>query len=270
MNSELLSAVQREWRIFPLLRPSRHATAQPLSNHATSNEAQVEQWETQYPECRWAVATGSESGIFALNFTLDTAVTSMREFGEIDRDLSRTLQVQGPNQIFTFWEWPALGLSRSGQGTLPTGVRLIEAGDYVPIPGPGMSADRHYGYLDREAPVLPPSEWMLDLIHGENGGHRGARILAFRPASNAVPCVLLSFERRGDRWYCDFYEGSGTAKVRKTLCYGSSDKVVSLAVKGGAFARPNTRCNLFAAIEVGRGRILLNLTSEQYQKLIAA
>lgn len=104
----------------------------------------------------------------------------------------------------------------------------------------------------------------------DSGGHRGARILAFRPAPNAVPCVLLSFERRGDRWYCDFYEGSGTAKVRKTLCYGSSDKVVSLAVKGGAFARPNTRCNLFATIEVGRGRILLNLTSDQYKKLIAA
>jgi hypothetical protein len=103
MNSELLSAVRREWRIFPLFNLSRHATAQPLSNHATSNEAQVEQWETQYPECRWAVATGSESRIFAVTFTLDTAVTSMREFGELDPDLSRTLQVQGPNEIFIFW-----------------------------------------------------------------------------------------------------------------------------------------------------------------------
>ena len=269
MNSELLSAVQREWRILPLIH-SRHATAQPLLNHATSNEAQVEQWETRYPDCRWAVATGSESRIFALHFTLDTAVTTMREFGELDSDLSRTLQVQGPNEIVIFWEWPALGLSTSGQGTLATGVRLIEAGAYAPIPGPGMSADRHYEYLDREAPVLPPSEWMMDLILGHSGGHGGARILPFRRSANAVPCVLLSFERRGDRWYCDFYEGAGTAKVRKTLCYGSSDKVVSLAVKGGAFARPNTRCNLFATIEVGRGRILLNLTSDQYKKLIAA
>jgi hypothetical protein len=42
----------------------------------------------------------------------------------------------------------------------------MEEGNFVPIPGPGMSADRHYEYLDREAPVLPPSEWMMDLIHG--------------------------------------------------------------------------------------------------------
>ncbi len=231
MNPELSLAVQREWKIFPLLHRSRLATVQPLLHHATSNESQIEQWEIEYPECSWAVATGSESGVFALNFSLDTAGTSMREFGELDPDLSRTLQVRGPNELLTFLEWPACGLLPSVQRTLAAGVRLLEAGDYVPIPGPGMSADRHYEYLDREAPALPPSEWLMDLIHGDSGRKGGARILAFRPSPNAALCVLLSFERRGERWFCDFYKASGTAKVRQTLAYRSSDKVVSLAIR---------------------------------------
>jgi hypothetical protein len=244
--------------------------AQPLLTHATCNESQIEQWETQYPDCSWAVATGGESGVFALNFSLDTAVTTMREFGELDPDLSRTLHVRGPNELFTFLEWPACGLSTSVQGTFATGVRLLEEGNYVPIPGPGMRADRHYEYVDRQAPALPPSEWLMDLIHVEGGEHGGARILAFRPSSDAALCVLLSFERRGERWYCDFYEASGTAKVRKTLCYGSSDKVVSLAVRGGAFMKHNNRSRLYKGIQSGHGNIPLNLTSDQYKMLIAA
>lgn len=270
MNSDLSSTLPREWRIFPLLHRSRLALGQPLLHHATSSETQIERWGVQYPECGWAVATGSDCGVFALNFALDTAVTSMREFGEHDPDFMHTLQVRGPNEIFAFLEWPACGLSRCSQDALATGVRLLEEGNYVPIPGPGMSADRHYEYLDREAPALPPSEWLMDRIHADNGDHGGARILAFRQSRDAALCVLLSFERSGNRWHCDFYESSGIAKVRKTLSYSSSDKVVSLAVKGGAFMKHNNRSGLYAGIQNGHGRIPLNLTSDQYKKLIAA
>jgi hypothetical protein len=88
MNPELSSAAKREWRIFPLLHRNRLATAQPLLHHATSNETQIEQWQTEYPDCSWAVATGSESQVFALTFSIDTAVINMRKFGELDPDRS--------------------------------------------------------------------------------------------------------------------------------------------------------------------------------------
>jgi len=194
----------------------------------------------------------------------------MREFGEHDPDLSRTLQVRGPNEIFAFQEWPAYGLTTRTRDTLARGVRLIEEGNYVPIPGPGMSADRHYEYVDREAPALSPSEWLMDLIYLDRCEHGGARILAFRPPPDAALCVLLSFELRGERWFCDSYESSGIAKVCKTLSYRSSDQVVSLAVRGGAFLKRNNRSRLYEGIQVGRGRIPLNLSSDQYKKLIAA
>ena len=270
MNAHLSLAIRRDWKIFPLRNRSRLASGQPLLRYATSSETQIEQWENQFSSCAWAVATGSDSGVFALHFSLDAGAASMREFGERDPDLSRTLQVRGPNELVTFLEWPACGLLAGARGILAPGVRLWEEGGYVSIPGPGMSLHRHYEYVDPEAPALPPAEWLMDLIHADSSGNRTARILNFRLSPDAARSVLLSFERRGEWWLCDFYEASGTAKVRQTLAYRSSEKVVSLAIRGGAFMKSSNRSRLYEGLEIGHGRILLNLTSDQYSKLIAA
>ena len=91
MNSDLSLAAQRGWKIFPLVQSSRFAVSQPLRHDATSNEVKIEHWENQYPECNWAVATGEESGVFAIKFSLDTGLATMREFGERDPGSWRTL-----------------------------------------------------------------------------------------------------------------------------------------------------------------------------------
>lgn len=182
MNSDLFLAVRRDWQIFPLLHSSRLATAQPLLLHATSIETEIERWENRYPDCAWAVATGSESGIFALAFSLDVGSASLRLFGERDPDLSRTLQVRGPNELLAFLEWPAVGLSPWTPSMIAPGVRLREEGNHVPIPGPGMTIHRYYEYVDREAPALPPSEWLMDLLHADNNGRGASRMFACRPS----------------------------------------------------------------------------------------
>jgi hypothetical protein len=108
----------------------------------------------------------------------------------------------------------------------------------------------------------------MDLIHANSSGHTTASVIEFRTFPNTALRVLLSFARRGDRWFCDFYESSGNAKVRGTLSYRSGDKVVSIAIRGGAFLDGNNRS--LPRDRTGHGSILLNLTSEQYNKLIAA
>lgn len=270
MNSDLSSAVQREWKIFPLLHSSRLATGQPLLRHATSNETQIEKWENQYPDCAWAVAIGSESGVFALNFSLDVGVATMREFGERDPDVSRTLQVRGPNELLTFLEWPAAGLPMFTCGMIAPGARLLGEESSVPIPGPGMRVPSHYEYVDREAPALPASEWLMERIRQGGSRYGGGQLLAFSRLPNVAQCVLLRFERKGNRWCCDFYESSGVTKIRETLTYRFSETVVSLAMRGGAIENYENRVRLHRGIEIGQGSALLKLTFEQYNKLIAA
>lgn len=270
MNSDLSLAAMRGWKIFPLVHSSRFAVSQPLLHDATSNEAQIEHWENQYPECNWAVTTGEESGVFAIKFSLDTGLATMREFGERDPRISRTLQVRGPKEILTFLEWPAAGLPICNCGVIAPGACLLGEESNVRIPGPGMHVHPHCEYVDREAPALPASEWLMERIH--QGGHRygGVQLLTFSRLPNVAQCVVLRFERKDDRWFCDFYESSGVARIRETLIYCSSETVVSLAMRGGAIISYENRVRLYRGIEIGHGSILLNLTSEQYNKLIAA
>ena len=167
MNSDLSLAAQRGWKIFPLVHSSRFAVSQALLHDATSNEAQIEHWENKYSECNWAVATGEESGVFAIKFSLDTGLATMREFGERDLGIWRTLQVRRPNELLAFLEWPAVGLPiRTCDMTAP-GAHLLGEESYVPIPGPGMQIHLHCGYVDREAPALPAS-FNVDAHLGED------------------------------------------------------------------------------------------------------
>lgn len=270
MNSDLFLAARRGWKIFPLVHRSRFAVQQPLQHHATSNEAQIEHWENEYPECNWAVTTGKLSGVFALKFSLDTGCATMRELGERDPDISRTLQVRGPNELLAFLEWPAAGLPAFAGGMIAPGARLQGEEEYIPIPGPCMHIHPRYEYVDREAPVLPASECVMEHIHQSAIRHGEPPLLAFTPLPIVSQCVLLRFERKNNRWFCDFYESSGVARIRGILAYRFSEMVVSLAMRGGAIVNYESRVRLYQGIETGHGSIFLNLTSEQYDKLIAA
>jgi hypothetical protein len=196
MNSDLLLAAQRGWKIFPLLHNSRFAVRQPLLHHATSNEAQIEHWENQYPECNWAVATGKESGVFAIKFSLDTGLATMREFGERDPDVSRTLQVRGPNELLTFLEWPAAGLPVWTCGMIAPGAPLRGEESYVPIPGSGMHIYPHCEYVDRESPALPASEWLMERIRQNGSRYGGIQLLALNPQPNAARVYCSALSRR--------------------------------------------------------------------------
>jgi hypothetical protein len=110
----------------------------------------------------------------------------------------------------------------------------------------------------------------MERIHQGGSRYGGVQLLAFNPLPNVAQCVLLRFERKGNRWCCDFCESTGVARIRTTLIYRSSETVVSLAMRGGAIKNYENLVRLYRGIEVGHGSVLLNLTSEQYNKLIAA
>jgi hypothetical protein len=215
------------------------------------------------------VATGEESGVFALKFSLDTGISTTREFGERDPRISRTLQVRGPNEILTFLEWPAAGLPICTCGVIASGACLLGEERYVRIPGPGMRIHPPCEYVDKEAPALPASEWLMECIH-QAGSRYGGGLLAFSRLPNVAQSVLLRFERKDGRWFCDFYEPSGVARIRETLIYRSSETVVLLATRGGAIINYENGVCLYREMKIGHGSVLLNLTSEQYNKLIAA
>lgn len=68
-------------------------------------------------------------------------------------------------------------------------------------------------------------------------------------------------------WYCQFLEQDLKTPLPKKLNFASSEKVVELARRGGAFKNLESCQAVEEAIEKGRGGVYLELTEEQYQKL---
>jgi hypothetical protein len=54
----------------------------------------------------------------------------------------------------------------------------------------------------------------------------------------------------------------------RRLHFASSDKIVELVERGGGFSDQESRLMLNQGIERGRGGVFLNLTDEQYAKLM--
>jgi hypothetical protein len=111
---------------------------------------------------------------------------------------------------------------------------------------------------------------LLAFINGAVAKQKPIEVIPFPPASTSTHSVLLIFARKNDRWICDFYSTQGNRKIAKTLTFRTSKKVVTLVERGGASMDPGHQLALFSGIEKGQGKIVLNLTKYQYEKLIAA
>lgn len=78
--------------------------------------------------------------------------------------------------------------------------------------------------------------------------------------------MYLSFQHRKG-WHCQFLEPDLKTSLPRKLHFASSDKVIELVERGGGLSDQESRAMLNQAIEIGRGGLFLNLTSEQYMKL---
>ncbi|HZZ15999.1 MAG TPA: hypothetical protein VFE08_08580 [Candidatus Sulfotelmatobacter sp.] len=97
-----------------------------------------------------------------------------------------------------------------------------------------------------------------------------ARILPFPLNSTFTRKVLLIFTWRIDCWICDFYGMRGSGKIVKTLRFRTGEKVIAVAARGGAALDADDQVRLSDGIEKGKGTIVLNLTRDQYERLLAA
>jgi hypothetical protein len=77
----------------------------------------------------------------------------------------------------------------------------------------------------------------------------------------------MSFMLR-DGWRCQFLEQDLKTALPKKLLFKSHEKIREIAERGGCDLSLETRQALDHGIEIGRGGIWLELSQEQYQKLL--
>lgn len=270
MNNTISLAKNRGWKVFPLVHSSRFAITQPLLSQATSSIEQIEQWQQQFPQHDWAVTTGPQSNLLAIEFSLDLGISTLRARLTDDSLLADALQIHSSHSLTTFHCWPSLEAPSLRRGQIAPGIRLYQHGDFVAIPSGEHSKFAPGRLVDRGAPIGNIPVCLLELALAPQTARRSAKILHF-PSTRSVPMsVLFIFSRKRGLWICDFYSTRENKEHLKTLVFSSSDKVTEIAKRGNAPMDVDNQKSLFGGIEHGQGSILLNLTPTQYERLLAA
>jgi hypothetical protein len=211
-------AIQKRWNIFPLIHRSRFAGEQPLVSQATSSINQIEQWQRQYPDCGWAVATGPHSGIFALECSHDLGIRTLRTKYSEELFFEDALQMRSPDGIVLFFRWPNSGFPISRSELIAPWICFRQTESYVAIPAENGPKSRRE-FINQEAPVEEAPSWLLAFIDGAVAKQKPAEVIAFPLASNSSHSVLLIFARKNDSWICDFYASQGNYRIAKTLTF---------------------------------------------------
>lgn len=79
--------------------------------------------------------------------------------------------------------------------------------------------------------------------------------------------VYASFQHRKG-WHVSFLESDLKTSLRKHLTFASDHKLIELAERGKADLNLESRAAIQHGIEIGRGGLYLNLSEEQYRKLL--
>jgi len=154
-----LAYARREWPVFPV-----SARRVPLTEHglldAITNEAQIREWWTPWPDAVPSIATGKPSGVVALDVDVRPGVygpDSLEAIGCNFHPVTPTAHTPSGGYHCLF-QWPGHEV-RNSTGKLGPGLDIRgDGGSLMLPPGPGRDWDPHLG-LDRPLALVP--EWMV-------------------------------------------------------------------------------------------------------------
>ena len=170
------------WQVFPC-HPTGH---QPLDGRkdvqghggfhlATTDEAQIRQWWTRWPEAAIGLRTGEASGLFAVDVDPRNGGDISLENLEADHGpLPETVESQtGGGGRHLLFDWPGRPVPCS-TGKVAPGIDVKADGGYIILPPSPHASGRTYNWLfgqeptDRQVAAAP--DWLLARIEEQPPG----------------------------------------------------------------------------------------------------
>ena len=181
--SQVLRLSSYGLRLFPCRPRGKEPLIREWPDAATCEAEQLSKWAARFPECNWALATGSRSGVFVLDVDGEDGKTSFRElFGSHGALDCETLGVKTSRGVHLYFRWPSDGTHiPNSAGKLGKGLDVRATRGYCLVP-PSIHPDgRAYEWLGgRESQAIANApEWLLYLAIG-------SKVKASAPAAMPV------------------------------------------------------------------------------------
>jgi hypothetical protein len=152
LPKQILLAASRGWRMFPT--PGSCWIEGIGIKDATNDLTQLGQWAGDLLEFHWSLATGPESGVFALKAEEPYGINGLRGLSQLD--WPETLYACSHDYMVSFWRYPAgMRAMYAGRITIAPGLTVLADGESVALPP--YDSGR---WPDPEATVLESPEWL--------------------------------------------------------------------------------------------------------------
>jgi hypothetical protein len=170
------AAVRHGWRFFPVSSSRHRAVTHASPYEATDNLQQLSNWARESPN--WALATGPDSGVFALEVDGDEGLASLLDLCGDDWSWLDTLRSVAGEKRCIFFAWPEGRREISGDQQIGEGLNVLGEGDWILMPPSCEPHGTQHIYLNPGSEVIAAAAWLL--------------VRAFEPADTVDPSQPFS------------------------------------------------------------------------------
>jgi Bifunctional DNA primase/polymerase, N-terminal len=168
VTSEIRSAAQRGWKLFPVRVRGKLPLIDKWPARASSDPAMLEEWASKYRGCNWGIATGQPSGVFVIDVDGDAGRASLADLKRQGYILPETLTVTtgrsdgGEHRYFRMP--PGADIRNDQNGKIGAHIDVRGTGGFVVAVGSTHKSGRIYCYIDPHAGIADAPEWLTERL----------------------------------------------------------------------------------------------------------
>ena len=183
----LETVLKHGWRLFPCAPRDKNPLLKDWPRRASCDAGVISRWAQKYERCNWGVATGPESGVFAIDIDGESGEESFSALVDQHGVWTETLSATTARGRHFYFDWPASGTIRNSAGKLGAGIDVRGDGGYCVIPPSTHPSGARYEWATENLRTSPATGWLLERITS-----------AARPAIEASEIGALPQGRRND------------------------------------------------------------------------
>ncbi len=174
------------WAVFPLIPGTKEPRTTHGFKNATTDEARIRAWWTDYPTANIGIATGAVSGITVLDVDIKpwkdkrgdkTLAALTAEYGALP--LTPKQKTWSGGEQYVFADPIGIATYHGQPGTALDSLDIKSNGGYVVVPpSVVVEGERHGTYVWKlapdDTPLAPLPSWLVDVVDAVRGA-RGRR-----------------------------------------------------------------------------------------------